>query len=277
MKLLTYNIHHWEGTDGRVDVARVIDVIRESGAEIVALNEVFHPAYTEPDTQPLLETMARSLDMAFVFGETLSFYPEAGFPAPYGNALMTCHRILSTEVHLMVDLPGRERRGFLRAVLDTAPAPPLTVYATHLDHRHEDARLAQAKSMLRLIARFGDHPHVILGDFNALAPSDYNEHPGGLPALEKYGRQVIVGGQVVSYLLEAGYVDAYAAAGRGPGETWPTRQLQARIDYAFLWPTLAPRLRHCRRWESPLARVASDHLPLLLELTPGQPQHTDLS
>ncbi|UCC64947.1 MAG: endonuclease, partial [Anaerolineae bacterium] len=89
MKILTYNIHHWEGTDGRVDVDRVAQVVHESGADVVALNEVFHPATTETDILPLLETMARHLGMAYVFGETLSYYPEAGFPAPYGNALLT--------------------------------------------------------------------------------------------------------------------------------------------------------------------------------------------
>lgn len=267
IKLLTYNIHHWEGIDRRVDVARVAKVVRESGADIIALNEVFHPAAKEPTDQPLLEAMAHHVGMAYVFGETLSFYPEAGFPAPYGNALLTRYPILSAEAHLMVDLPGREQRGFLRAVLDTDASSLLTIYVTHLDHRHEDARLAQAKSMLGLIARFGDHPHVILGDLNALAPSDYADCPEKLTILEKSSREVESGGQVVTQLLQAGYVDAYAAAGHGPGETWSTENPRTRIDYAFLSPSLAMWLHRCQRWNTVLSQVASDHFPLLLELT----------
>lgn len=272
MKLLTYNIHHWEGTDGRVDVLRVAEVIHESGAGIVALNEVFHPAITQSDDQPLLEAMAHRLGMVYVFGETLSFYPEAGFPAPYGNALLTRYSILSAEAHLTVDLPGREQRGFLRIVLDTGQADPLTVYVTHLDHRHEDARLAQLKSMLGLIARCGDHPHVILGDFNALAPSDYVDRPEKLMASDESSREILTGGHVVTHMLQAGYTDAYAAAGHGPTKTWPTENPRGRIDYAFLSPELAARLGRCQRWESPLARVASDHFPVLLELVaaPGR-------
>lgn len=265
MKLLAYNIHHWEGADGRVDVGRVTQVIRESGADVVALNEVFHPLVTDFGSQPLLEAMAHPLGMAYVFGETLSFYPETGFPAPYGNALLSRYPILSTEAHLVIDLPGREQRGFLRAALDTGETSPLTVYVTHLDHRHEDARLAQVKNMFGLLARFGDHCHVILGDFNALAPSDYNNCPDGP---EKSGCETITGGQVVTHLLRAGYVDAYAAAGKGPPETWPTEDPRARIDYAFLSPLLAARLRRCQRWDTPLARVASDHFPILIELAP---------
>lgn len=269
MKLLTYNIHHWKGTDGRVDAGRVAEVIRESEADVIGLNEVFHPAIAQPGDQPLLEVMARRLDMAYVFGETLSFYPEAGFSAPYGNALLTRYPILSAEAHLMVDLPGYEQRGFLRVALDTSDSSPLTVYATHLDHRREDARLAQAKSMLGLVARYSDHPHVILGDFNALAPSDFAKQPDKLtPATspEKCGREVVSGGQVVTHILQLGYVDSYAIAGEGPAETWSTENPQVRIDYAFLSPKLAARLLHCRRWESVLAHVASDHFPVLIEL-----------
>jgi len=270
MKLLTYNIHHWEGTDGRVDVARVTQVIRESEADVVALNEVFHPAITQPGDQPLLETMAHTLNVAYVFGETLPLLPEAGFPAAYGNALLSRYPIRSAEAHLMVDLPGREQRGLLRAVLDTGQTAPLIVYVTHLDHRHEEARLAQLKSLLTLVARFGHHPHLILGDLNALAPSDHDAPPDGL---QKSGREVISGGQVVTHLLRAGYVDAYAAAGKGPPETWPTNNPHARIDYAFLSPPLAAQLCRCQRWDTPLTRVASDHFPVLVELATWPAAH----
>jgi endonuclease/exonuclease/phosphatase family metal-dependent hydrolase len=113
---------------------------------------------------------------------------------------VTCYPILSAEAHLTVDLPGREQTGFLCAVLDMAETPPLTAYVIHLDHRHEDARPGKAKSMLGLIAHFGDRPHVILGDFNALAPSDYGARPDKLATLEKSGREVVLGERVVSYL-----------------------------------------------------------------------------
>ncbi|UCC61846.1 MAG: hypothetical protein JSV36_13750, partial [Anaerolineae bacterium] len=67
--------------------------------------------------------------------------------------------------------------------------------------------------------------------------------------------------------LQAGYVDAYLAAGHGPAETWSTTGPCVRIDYAFLSPSLAERLRRCQRWETPLSRVASDHFPLWLDLS----------
>ena len=40
MTALTYNIHHGEGVDGRLDLERIADVIRSSGADVVFLQEV---------------------------------------------------------------------------------------------------------------------------------------------------------------------------------------------------------------------------------------------
>src|ERR671914_2109689 len=40
MRVATFNVHHCEGRDGAVDVARVAEVIRATGAEVVALQEL---------------------------------------------------------------------------------------------------------------------------------------------------------------------------------------------------------------------------------------------
>ena len=39
-RLMTYNLHHGEGMDGRVDLERIAEIIRREGADIVALQEV---------------------------------------------------------------------------------------------------------------------------------------------------------------------------------------------------------------------------------------------
>ena len=40
LRVMTYNIHHAEGLDGKVDLERIANVIRQSNADIVALQEV---------------------------------------------------------------------------------------------------------------------------------------------------------------------------------------------------------------------------------------------
>ena len=43
MKILTYNIHHWNGRDGRADIERLAAVIEQSKTDLVSMNEVVHP------------------------------------------------------------------------------------------------------------------------------------------------------------------------------------------------------------------------------------------
>ena len=40
LKVMSYNIHHGEGTDRRLDLERIAAVIADSGADIVALHEL---------------------------------------------------------------------------------------------------------------------------------------------------------------------------------------------------------------------------------------------
>src|SRR6266516_6633088 len=39
-RVMTYNIHHGEGLDGKVDLLRIVELIRREGADFVALQEV---------------------------------------------------------------------------------------------------------------------------------------------------------------------------------------------------------------------------------------------
>ena len=43
LRIMTYNIHRWAGSDHRVDLERTLAIIRSAGADVVALNEVIHP------------------------------------------------------------------------------------------------------------------------------------------------------------------------------------------------------------------------------------------
>ncbi|HTL30639.1 MAG TPA: endonuclease/exonuclease/phosphatase family protein, partial [Tepidisphaeraceae bacterium] len=50
--VLTYNIHHGAGTDGKYDLQRLADVIKKSGADLVALQEVDRNTNRTKDDQP---------------------------------------------------------------------------------------------------------------------------------------------------------------------------------------------------------------------------------
>ena len=248
IRLLTYNIHHAEGNDGRIDPLRIAAVIRESNADVVGLNEVHHPAVLQGSAAPYLDQIARAADMAYVFGAALAH--EAGwvFPAPYGNALLSRFPLGNAATGLLPGAPGREVRGVVSAQV-SAPLNAVC-YVTHLENRSEELRLRQLERLLGILAA-ETRPHILIGDLNAVsAGEESHEHPAsGVPAR----------------LRAAGYVDAQAGVG-ALAPTCPATSPVVRIDYVWLSPEVAPALRRCEPWDTPLARLASDHLPVLAVL-----------
>jgi endonuclease/exonuclease/phosphatase family metal-dependent hydrolase len=71
----SYNIHKAEGLDGRTDLGRIADVLREIDADIFGVQEIY---------QPQAEDLAASLGMAMAMGVT-----RHRGELPYGNAVFT--------------------------------------------------------------------------------------------------------------------------------------------------------------------------------------------
>ncbi len=273
VKVLTCNIHHWQGCDDRVDVARVAKAIAETNADVVGLNEVFHPLTWGGETRDLLSSMAARLGMAFAFGPT---NPHSGWgyvAGPYGNGLLSRYPIRCAQTILLPQTEGHDRRAVLRAELAVG-RETWAVYVTHLDNLSESVRDREVAALLDIVTRFRDSLHLLMGDFNTLAPADYAGCPGELERLEAEvcsredpkGVRELFPLRTVARVLAAGYADAWAAAAEGgDGATWPAPSPRVRIDYLFVPPTLQGRLVACRVPDSELACTASDHRPVLAE------------
>lgn len=268
--LLTYNIHYWEGVDGVTDLERTIEVIRAAGADIIGLNEVYHPAKLKGWDRPALEIMAARLGMHFVFGQAQTFPFAFNRPGrSFGNALLSRWPILASAAHHLNPVNGHAPRGLLEArILLPDEGRTLTVYVTHLDAESEEVRLAQTQALLSWTGRDRARPHVLMGDFNAYNPADYDA--AGLEALRRTVEGLglnLYQPKTLPRLLKAGYVDAWTRVGDGAGPTCCNRPNPLfRVDYVFVSESLAPGLRRCRRWQDAPAPVASDHLPVLAEL-----------
>lgn len=265
MMVLTYNVHGWLTPDGdAANVDLLAEVIAATGADLVGLNEVFHPWHTSAG--PALKVLSDSLGMAFAFGPTLPAH-SAPDNVPYGNALLSRWPILAYATHHLSPTVSYGRRGLLEIRVLLPSGQPFTVYVTHLDHRSEAIRLEQWASATAWLLRDRGRPHLLLGDFNALAASDYRE-PGALERLKTY--QAAQGWPAPSFalvdqVLKAGYVDAFDRAGMGESATWPAAEPERRIDYIFLPGHWADALVRCCRWDRPEAQAVSDHLPVLAE------------
>ncbi len=266
LRALTYNIHRWRGQDARIDVARTASIIQNSAADIVALNEVLHPLDLPDQDQPALPALAAQLGMHAVFTPTI---PPGPFDQPttaYGNALLSRFPILAYAGHRLTTPAGHEPRGLLEARLHLPDGQTLTVYCTHLDHKRETVRLGQTQALLLWTSRDRGRAHLLLGDFNTLAPADYAGDPDGLAHLSAHpemARLVSEGLHVVPRLLKAGYTDCFAQAGSGPTATFSSQDELARIDFCFAAGPLVSSILACRRIDDAGTRAASDHFPLL--------------
>ena len=104
VRLLTYNVHRCVGSDGKLDVARVAEVIAAHAPDIVALQEVdVGRARTGGVDQA--ERLARRLGMAFHFNANVKVEEEL-----YGDALLT---VRPERLVKAGRLPGDPRLPFL--------------------------------------------------------------------------------------------------------------------------------------------------------------------
>jgi endonuclease/exonuclease/phosphatase family metal-dependent hydrolase len=229
LRVLTFNIHHAEGVDAKLDVARVAQVIKNSGADLVGLQEVDR-GVERSGRRDLLKEIADLAGLRFVFGKNIDH--QGG---DYGNALLTSRPIVSEGNRLLPNTDGGEQRGVLQVVIDVAGTQVL-VLNTHLDARRPDApRRDCADAMLAMIAAWGPGPVVAMGDFN------------DVPGSATWTR------------LTTTLTDVWKAVGTGDGFTIPVEAPRSRIDWVLvrgLDPVSAEVLK----------TDASDHLPVVATL-----------
>ena len=224
---MTYNIHHGEGVDGKLDLERIAKLIRDYKVDLVALQEVDRNTQ-RTGRRDMPAELAKLTGMRAAFGANIPL--EGG---EYGNALLSEHPFdVVTNHHLPKIVPG-EQRGMLEIIVH-APGGPLTFCATHLDHRRpEEDRLASVDFIEKALA--GKSRVILAGDFNAR------------PDSETFRR------------LTATFVDAWTAGGQGDGFTIPSENPRARIDYVLLRGFNATRAEVVQS-------NASDHLPLIVDI-----------
>jgi endonuclease/exonuclease/phosphatase family metal-dependent hydrolase len=237
--VLVYNIHAGMDTARQDNLARVAELVRGTGADLVLLQEVDRNTQRSgPRDQPA--ELARLTGYSVAFGRTIGF--QGG---DYGIALLSRWPIQrDTLIPLTVTAPagrsadGREQRGVLMAVV-AAPGGPLAVLNTHLDASGEDVWRAQEIDGVLRAARTveANVPLIIGGDLNALPASPIHQE-----------------------LRSAGFRDAWPDCGAGEGMTFPVNAPARRIDYLYLAGDV--RCVDARV----LADYASDHRPLLVRI-----------
>jgi endonuclease/exonuclease/phosphatase family metal-dependent hydrolase len=248
LRVATYNVHGCVGTDRQRSEARIAEVIDESSVDIVGLQEL--------DSG---RRRSAGVDQSRIIAEQLGWYAYF-HPAMqrdcehYGNAILSRYQL---NMRRAVELPGsppffcRENRAAIEAEIETNLGK-VRIINTHLGlglrERVLQAQLLTSAEWRAAIG--GDTPLILLGDFNSLR--------GSRPyrTLNRHLRDV-------RELIETS----------GSIRTFPTRFPVVAVDHIFVNEVLEPLNVTVHR--SPLARIASDHFPLLAEFVLSPLRHPE--
>jgi endonuclease/exonuclease/phosphatase family metal-dependent hydrolase len=281
LRVMTYNIHSCKGRDGKIRPDRIAEVIRQAHPDVVALQEIRvgrvdpktvddptaagagvapptvgesplppptvipprSPSETAGPPVPFTDqprAIAQALGMGYIF------YPLFRTGAQdYGIAILSRHPIQLIRAANLPVLERRlfsEKRGAIWAEV-TVDGVPVQLVGTHLGLNRTE-RLAQVEKLLGpdwLASPKFNGPFVLCGDLNSR------------PSQPPYRK------------LAAVAQDApLAADGDKVRSTWPSMRAFFRIDHIFVPKNARPLAAEVL--ETPLARVSSDHLPLVADV-----------
>ncbi|CAG7625068.1 endonuclease/exonuclease/phosphatase family protein [Paenibacillus allorhizosphaerae] len=165
LKVMSFNIHHGADSDENYDLEKTADVIRQSGAEVIGLQEVDRYYSSRSNLEDTIGRLAEMLGMHYAYGANLDRAPQQpGLPnSQYGTAVLSKYPILEQRNYALTSY-GQEQRGLLETRIDMN-AIPLYFYSTHLGL---DAVQQQTQTdEILAIAGEKDGPKIIVGDFNA--------------------------------------------------------------------------------------------------------------
>ena len=228
LTVASYNIHKAVGLDRRRDPERIVAVLREIDADVIALQEADRRFGDRASVLPRALLDDHSPWAPIHLGER----PHSlGW---HGNALLVRRGIEVAEASV-VPLPTLEPRGAVRADL-LIGGRHLRVVGMHLDLSGLRRRHQVRAVMAHLVDCNGHCPTVMMGDFNEWS------HRGG--ALREF------------------HAPWHVLA---PGRSFHSRRPVAQLDRIVVSPEW--QIDHCAVHHSPLAARGSDHLPVLAQLT----------
>lgn len=239
-RIMTYNVHRCVGTDRRLDVPRIIEAIAAYEPDIVALQEL-DVGRARTDMVDQAHEIAEGLEMAFHFHPAMKVEEEL-----YGDAILTLYP------ERLVQAAPLPSHNYIAALLEPRGALWLEVdiegTAVQVINTHFGLVQAEKKNQARAMAGPGwlTHPRftgpgILLGDFNATPRSS------------------------VYRTLNHALTDARRLVkGRHQASaSYSSRMPVWKIDHIFVTPGIEVDAVFAP--STPLLKVASDHLPLIMD------------
>lgn len=232
LRIMTWNIHHGEGTDGVFDLERIARVIVDEAPDVVAIQEV-----------DVRTNRASGFDQAAELGRLTNMYAVFGPAMPYdggqyGDLLLTRTEPEDYVAHPLPHSPNREPRVAVAVSLRTTDGEAYTVICTHLDHLRDDgdriAQIDEINGRFRPVAPDEDRPVILAGDLNDVPDSE-----------------------PINRLERAGWTHT------GFAPTFPSDAPDRMIDYVLVRPSSRFRVIEHRVLDE---AIASDHRALVVDL-----------
>ncbi|WP_254434164.1 endonuclease/exonuclease/phosphatase family protein [Halobacillus sp. Marseille-Q1614] len=245
VRVMTYNIAAGIGSDRVYDTERIAQVIEESGAEVIALQEVDVHWGARSSNDDILADLAERLDMFSFFAPIYDMdpYVEGDPRRQFGVAILSKYPIVQAKNHNITRLSTQNSTpepapapGFAEAVINVKGAL-VPFYSTHLDYRGDPTvRTMQVADMIEIFNE-QEGEKVLMGDMNA-TPN----------ALE------------LAPLFES-FNDAWSEVRDDAGYTYSALSPSKRIDYVFVSESVKVKNAEV------VGSLASDHLPVVADLT----------
>lgn len=226
LRAASYNVHGFVGGDGRFDPGRVQSVIEAMAADIVGLQEVVFDAPSGCPHEGL------PLGLPLLPHRAAAVTREHGSYAVFGNALLSRFPIARC-ARILLDHPRREPRTALDCDVHTGLGS-VRVIVAHLGLSAAE-RAEQVERLLAVALRGEQRPCLLMGDFN----------------------EWFVLGRA-RRVLERFFESAHAL------RSYPARCAVFSLDRIWVKPRNA--LRSFSVVSDQLARIASDHLPVVADV-----------
>jgi endonuclease/exonuclease/phosphatase family metal-dependent hydrolase len=225
---MTYNIRSGRGVDGRLNLERIAKVIAAENPDVVALQEV-----------DVRRRRTRHQDQALELAEQLGYHgafvaAQSWAQGEYGNALLSRYPLADCR-RVTLPKPARlpvETRCLMQCRIQW-PKGEVQVWNTHLGLLAAERR-TQVQLVLQHLSENGHAPLILCGDFNA--------RPRAKELLGLFEHLTRVNSQ----------------------RTFPGFLPVVHLDHVFHTPQL--QVVSCFVPKSPLAKRASDHLPIVVDL-----------
>lgn len=236
IKVMSYNIHHAEGTDGKIDLTRIAEIIKSNGVDLVALQEVDKMVERTKGIN-IPDSLAKLTGMYYSFYKNIDY--QGG---EYGNAILSNYKILADTNYHYKMIRNSEQRGLLVAKV-LINSDTLIFMNTHIDYRKDDTeRLLNMEELKQITKNLPKYAIILCGDFNDIPNSNT------IKSVSEFFTDVSTFNKLY---------------------TFSSDKPEIKIDYVFIRDNDNDYLIKQKIFPIAVKTVlshASDHLPILVEL-----------